>query len=197
MRRVRVRWWRYKFRFGSTRGGVPILVHWSVPALCLFLLGTWIDAFPAAVAAIASYAAMLLTHELGHQWLAHRRGCRVFAVEIYPLHARCVYEPYVRLDEAVVAWGGFLAQFVVAIPFAGYVLAFGYTRFEPLNAVLAILGFIGPSIAVLNMIPVAPLDGHRAWSAIPGLLSRRRRQPRALTATEALEEPVRKARRKH
>lgn len=193
---MRARWWRYKFRFGRTRGGVPILVHWSVPALCLFLLGIWVDAFPAALAGIASYVAMLFTHEWGHYWMARRRGCRVFAIEIYPLHARCVYEPYVRFDEAVVAWGGLLAQVVVALPFAGYVLAFGYTRFEPLNAVLAILGFLGPFIAVLNMIPVAPLDGHRAWSVIPGLLSRRRRPARELTATEALEEALRKARRR-
>jgi Zn-dependent protease len=198
---MRASWWRHKFRLGRTRGGVPILVHWSVPALSCFLLGLWIEALPAALAGLASYLATIFVHEAGHQWLARHRGCRVIAIEIYPFHARCIYEPYVAFDTIVVAWGGFLAQVIVGLPLAAYVMAFGYTRFEPLNAVLAVVGFLGPAIGALNMIPVAPLDGHRAWRVLPVLFSRLRRRPtktpqRALTAPEALEEALRKATRR-
>ncbi|HKO59011.1 MAG TPA: hypothetical protein VJ276_24305 [Thermoanaerobaculia bacterium] len=186
---------RHRFRVGHIRGRVPVLVHWSVPALCLFLVGVWVDQWLMATVAVASYLTMLLTHEVGHQLVAERRGCRILAIEIYPLHGRCVFEPWVRDDEAFVAWGGALAQFAVALPLAAYVILAGYTRFEPVNAILAILGFISPIIAALNLLPIAPLDGRRAWAAIPLLFSRSKRKTRDLTAGEALEEALRKARR--
>jgi Zn-dependent protease len=108
-----------------------------------------------------------------------------------------VYEPYVQFDEVVVAWGGVLAQLVVALPLVAYVAVFGPTPYEPLNAVFAILGFFSLALAIFNLIPVRPLDGRRAWAILPHLLRRRRRQPpRELTATEALEEALRKARKK-
>ena len=76
----------------------------------------------------------------------------------------------------MIAWGGVLAQFAVAVPIAVYLAVFGYTPFEPVNAVLAILCPLSLGQALFNLIPVAPLDGSKAWGLFPLLL--RRKMPR-------------------
>lgn len=55
-----------------------------------------------------------------------------------------------------------MAQAIVGVPIVALVEIFGYTRFPPLNAILAILGFFSLSTAVFNLIPVPPLDGAMA-----------------------------------
>ncbi len=174
---------------------VPILVHWSVFALVIFFLGTGIQHIATATAGMAAYLAMLLIHELGHHYAAVHRNYHVDRIEVFPLHAVCRFEqPEFAADAAVIAWGGPFAQFVVAVPFIVYVATFGYTPFQPANAVLAILGFISPAIATFNLVPVAPLDGKKAWSLLPLLLpSRRRRKKPQKTALETLQEAVKKA----
>jgi len=42
------------------------------------------------------------------------------------------------------------------------------------GAFVAVIGFASPMIAVLNLLPIKPLDGSRAWQ-----LLRVRRRPRA------------------
>ncbi|HLJ86468.1 MAG TPA: site-2 protease family protein [Candidatus Angelobacter sp.] len=54
---------------------------------------------------------------------------------------------------------------------------FGYTRFEPVNAILAILGFYNLAIAAFNLIPASPLDGAIAWKIVPELFRRQRNKP--------------------
>jgi Zn-dependent protease len=152
-----------------------------------------------AIAMVASYLAMIVIHEMGHAMVARNRGCHVRVIEIYPIFGVCRFEhPSSPFDSALIAWGGAVAQFVVAAPLATYVLAGGYRGFEPLNAVLAILGFLSPGIALFNLLPIAGLDGRRAWTLVPLLRARRRelREPRRpQTTMEAMEEALRKARR--
>lgn len=69
-----------------------------------------------------------------------------------------------------------LAQAVVAAPLVAWVAVFGYTRFEALNMLFVILGFFSLGVAVLNLLPVPPLDGATAWGIFPALLARRRSQ---------------------
>jgi Zn-dependent protease len=184
------------FLVTRTRSGVPILVHWSVPVLCLFLLGTGVERILTAVSVIASYLAMLLIHEFGHQAVAQRLGYRVHAIKIYPIHGSCHFEaPQSRFHDALVAWGGPIAQFIVAAPLAAFVILRGPTRVEPIDAALAILGFFAPVIAIVNLIPVGPLDGRKAWYLIPFAWRRIRYRQRHvdLTTMEAMEKALRKA----
>ncbi len=53
-----------------------------------------------------------------------------------------------------------------------YVSLFGYTRFQTLNAVLAILGFFSIAVAAFNMLPIPRLDGAIAWGIIPETFKR-------------------------
>jgi membrane-associated protease RseP (regulator of RpoE activity) len=65
-----------------------------------------------------------------------------------------------------------LAQAVVALPLVVFVGAFGYTRFDVINEVFAILGFFSLGVSVFNLLPLKPLDGSIAWELIPEFFRR-------------------------
>jgi Zn-dependent protease len=64
------------------------------------------------------------------------------------------------------------AQLAVAVPLIAWVELFGYSRFQPVNAMLAIWGFFSLSLAVFNLLPIRPLDGSIAWGLLPALFKR-------------------------
>ena len=65
-----------------------------------------------------------------------------------------------------------MAQALVAVPLVLWVEIFGYTRFQAMNAILAIFGFFSLSTIVLNLLPIRPLDGAIAWGLLPALFKR-------------------------
>jgi Zn-dependent protease len=185
-------------RIGRTQSGAPILVHWSVPAISLFVLGAGVEHILTAVALVVSYLGMLLLHEYGHYFVARRRRCRVFAIGIYPLHGYCKYEqPESSYDQALIAWGGCAAQFVVAAPFVIYIKAWGgSTGVDALDVIVAFFGVLSPMVAAFNLLPIPPLDGRQAWLLVPLIwkkVNRQERRPDASSALEALEEALRRA----
>jgi Zn-dependent protease len=86
--------------------------------------------------------------------------------------------PDSRVDRALIAWGGVLAQAIVGIPLALYAALVGYTPFAALNAVLVILGGYSLCAAAFNLLPVRPLDGSVAWDLIPAYLEQKRQSSR-------------------
>jgi Zn-dependent protease len=105
--------------------------------------------------------------------MARHRGCVVWAIEVYPIHGITRYDaPRSELDRCVIAWGGVLAQAAIAIPLVAWVGAFGYTSLEPINAVIALLGFFSLAQAALNLLPIPHLDGSQAWQLFPLLIRR-------------------------
>jgi len=122
---------------------------------------------------LASYYGVILLHECGHMVAAQRKGCAVWSIELYPLWGITRFsEPHSRFDHCVIAWGGVVAQVIVAVPIVVVTETFGYTRFEPLNTVLGCLGIFSLSVAVFNLIPAPPLDGSVAWGLLPALFRR-------------------------
>ncbi len=179
------------------RGNVPLLVHWSVPAVALFILGTGIHHLANAAAWVVGYLAILIIHELGHHFAAEWRRTRVIAISIYPLHGSCQFElPRSPSDEAIIAFGGPAAQFIVAAPFALFIKLFGSTGIAPIDILLAALGVISPIVACFNLLPIAPLDGHRIWVTMRRIRREGSRKiADARTPMEAMEEALRKASR--
>jgi len=55
-----------------------------------------------------------------------------------------------------------------------WIAIFGYTRFDAVNAVLAMLGGFSLVVAIFNLLPVGRLDGTIAWGIIPAWIARRR-----------------------
>jgi Zn-dependent protease len=133
---------------------------------------------------MAAYLGLLIIHESGHLTMARRRGYQAFSMALYPIFGLASFEmPQSRIDGALIAWGGVLAQIVVAVPLTLYVVLFGYSHFEALDAALAILGEYSLFVAAFNLIPVRPLDGSKAWDIIPAWFEQRRirKARRALT----------------
>jgi hypothetical protein len=87
------------------------------------------------------YFSVLLIHECGHMVVAQRNGCHVYLIELYPIH-RCVRysEPWSHHDDAVIAWGGILAQASVCLPLVLFDAIFEPTRPTVLKVIIAILG---------------------------------------------------------
>ncbi|HYT21691.1 MAG TPA: hypothetical protein VEW05_15875 [Candidatus Polarisedimenticolia bacterium] len=153
--------------------GVKVFVHWSVFLIgALIILGAVEDA-PLAFTVLGSYYGVILLHECGHMVAAQRKGCAVWSIELYPLWGiTCFSEPYSQRDRCVIVWGGVVAQALVAVPLLVWVEVFGYTRFQAMNAILAIFGFFSLSTIAINLLPIRPLDGAIAWPLLPVLFKR-------------------------
>lgn len=158
---------------------VDVSVHWSVLLIAAVILFSAVRQPMVSLMGLSAYIGVLLIHECGHLIAAQRRGCHVFGIELYPIYGITRFQtPWSRYDHCLIAWGGVLAQLIVAVPLILWVVVFGYTSFDAINAVLAILGFFSLGIALFNLLPLAPLDGSIAWGLIPILFNRARKTAR-------------------
>jgi Zn-dependent protease len=157
--------------------GVDVYVHWSIFVIGALILAGAVRRPASTLVGMAAYLCLLIVHESGHLMMARHRGCQAYSMALYPIFGLARFEPPdSRIDRALVAWGGVLAQTVVAVPFTLYVVLFGYTRSESLNAALVILGGYSLLVAAFNLLPVHPLDGSKAWDIVPAWFEQRRRR---------------------
>ncbi len=152
--------------------GVPILFHWSVLLGVLWFALLYRSIVPALLT-FAGFFALLLIHEMGHAAAAWSRGLRVHEIRLYLLHGLCEHaSPRRERDHVFIAWGGVLAQGFVLVLAVATAWALGKIapgiRFtlEPLFRVLTIGNMV---MIAINLIPVAPLDGHIAWRVLKPL----------------------------
>jgi Zn-dependent protease len=132
-----------------------------------------------AVVALASYLAIIITHELGHAWMAQRLGYGVDAIYVAFLHGFCVIDaPHSESDRVLIAWGGVLAQLATAVPILIVATVFDDRDFGYAAPVVAFLGYVNLLIALCNLTPAPSLDGETAWRAVPLLMRRWRRRRR-------------------
>lgn len=153
--------------------GVKVFAHWSVLLIGAIILFGAVSEPAMAFAILGSYYGVILLHECGHLVAAQRKHCRVWSIELYPFWGITRFEvPYSPADHCVIAWGGIVAQTIVAVPIIVLTETFGYTPLQPLNAFLAAFGFFSLFVAMFNLIPVPPLDGAVAWRLLPALFKR-------------------------
>lgn len=153
--------------------GVGVYFHWTVLLIAVIILLNVIRHPLVSLLGLTAYLSVLLIHESGHMIAARHLRCEVFSIEIYPIFGFCRFEsPWSRFDHCVIAWGGVLAQAVVAAPIVVYVSVFGYTRFQPINTILGLLGFFSLGVAAFNLLPIPRLDGSVAWGLIPETIKR-------------------------
>jgi Zn-dependent protease len=156
------------FRLGEFRVfGAPVYVHWSVlAAMALILVAYWQSPLIVTIA-LLSYFSIIFIHEVGHAAIAHKMGYRVFALRIALVHGVCECEaPLYELDAAKIAWGGVLAQMLIAL------LIFTLSSLGIMNSayagpVLVFLGYCNLLIIPYNLMPIRGLDGYKAWRIIP------------------------------
>jgi hypothetical protein len=95
----------------------PVYIHWSVFLVVAVLALSSVDTPAYGALAIVAYFSVIVIHECGHAWVAKRRHHEVLCIRIGVLHGNCEYEaPDYEWDDVAIAWGGVLAQFIVAIP---------------------------------------------------------------------------------
>ncbi len=165
---------------------------------CLFIVAN-LDHLFTTVAGLTTFLLILIIHELGHQFVATRLGYRVVSVEIYPVHGVCRFDhPESKLDAARIAWGGVIGQMLLAVPLIVRLVLWGHSSSASLNAFLSIGGPTNFAVAILNLLPIRPLDGATAWSLLPMAWSayRRKGRKREKSALEVFEELARKQKRR-
>lgn len=141
------RWW-----------GAPIRLHFSILIGLLFF-----SHFELRPGFFVGYPLLVLAHELGHAALVRRFGHRVVGVEVTGFGGVCEWDGNATpFEEAAIAWGGVLAQ---ALIYVGAWLWFAVmppsTRFG--YELWATLTQSNLWLIVLNLAPIEPLDGARAW----------------------------------
>ena len=149
---------RGTLRVGSYRGA-PIVLHWSL-ALGLLVFG----GLAIVPGFWLGFTVLVLWHEIGHAYLVRRMGFDVERVVIHGFGGFCSWHGNAsRLEHAVIAWGGVLAQAVLLAGTLLYVSVFG----EPTSAFGYHLQHAWVEtnlwIIAINLLPVAPLDGAEAW----------------------------------
>jgi Zn-dependent protease len=146
--------------------GARLHLHWSALALAAGLLAIWIRQPAHALEAVGGYFGVLLLHEIGHAAIARRLGCRATDIRLSFLHGACeTAAPESPRDEALIAWGGALAQLAVALPLIAL------SRVPAVAASpAAAFGYFSALVAVVNLAPVASLDGAKAWR-LPAILA--------------------------
>jgi Zn-dependent protease len=164
-------------------GGVDIYVHWSVfVVLALPFLVTTRRPLSTLII-FAAYFGLLLLHEFGHVLVARLLGLDAYSIMIVPFYgAAHTQMSESRMERALVAWGGVAMQLMVAIPVGARLLLLGYTPSDTLNGVLLILSGYSLILVAINLLPIRPLDGSRAWDIIPAWLEERRIRGRKTSA---------------
>jgi len=151
---------RGSFTLGRVRGS-PIRVHWTTFLAALVFTGfdppAWLGFFLLVVA-----------HELGHALFVWRYRYRVTAIEVNGLGGLCHWsgDPTEK-EHAAIAWGGVVAQ---ALLFVATTLALRFAG-PPPNAIVASVAKVFTTVNVwmmlINLMPIPPLDGARAWRLLP------------------------------
>ncbi|MFO0606610.1 MAG: hypothetical protein U0324_25790 [Polyangiales bacterium] len=145
-------------RFGSWRGA-PFLWHWSLP-LALYVL-SGMSFRPARWAAVTL---LVLAHELGHAYWVRRYGAEVLSIRLLPLGGLCVWRGDVtERQRSVIAAGGVMAQAAVWLATTLAVRFAPTIPYEWLWDVVYAWTTSNVFMMVVNLLPVAPLDGHEAW----------------------------------
>ena len=165
---------RTAWQLGNWRG-VPVSLHWTV------LLGLpWFyyqtRSVTATAIAFAALFFLLLAHELGHAAVAVWRRVPVRDIHLLFLHGLCTHDqPYDEEDDVLIAWGGVGAQLVVLVVAASasaFMASLSPSATQVAAPVFRVLIDTNLLIMVINLVPVAPLDGAKAWRAIPILRGR-------------------------
>ena len=160
-------WWKVgRFR------GAPIRVHWTLPLGAL----AW-SRFKFAPAMWLAFAALILIHELGHALIVARFRLGLSEIALHGAGGYCRHERSgSRFEESAIAWGGVLAQLTLFIGVKFVELGLG----PPSSLITAQAFYVFTSanllLIAINLIPIEPLDGAKAWPMVGMLLARARRR---------------------
>lgn len=164
------------FRSGyriATVWGIPIKVHISLVIVVLLFalragqiggLGAMLDRILLAIGLITS----VVLHELGHSYVAMKKGCRVREITLMFVGGAAQMEKIPRrpLDETLMALAGPAVSVVL-----GTICFFGGRQLIIMDIgfpgwIIYVLGWINWVLAGFNLLPSFPMDGGRVFRAL-------------------------------
>ena len=168
-------------RFFDSRGywhvpGVRLLhaslhVHLSALVAGALLLLAGSSQPSHALAILGCYFGVILLHEMGHAAMARRLGYAAPRIWLSFLHGACEHDAAeTQRDDALIAWGGVLAQLAVAFPLLALAQLHAFDD-SALGRILVVgFGRANLLLAAFNLLPIRPLDGAKAWPLLPILV---------------------------
>ncbi len=146
--------------------GVPIKIHFSLALAIVALLLLGFSNKFYLIGGICLFLIMLV-HELGHMMLALRYNLKVHSIELYILHGWCHYqEADTDYENYIISWGGVIAQAFIFVPLFIISPFVGENLPESIDLMFAFLAGYNLLIALINLVPIEPLDGATCWKAI-------------------------------
>jgi len=138
--------------------GIPIRVHLTLVILLLYFAFT--RGLPGILIAVGVFTCVAL-HELGHSWVAIRKGCSVREIMLLPIGgvAKMSHIPSRPRDEALMAAAGPLVSFLLAV-FFWLLIGTGFSSQFFFN-----LFAINLMLCLFNLLPSFPMDGGRIFRA--------------------------------
>lgn len=149
--------------------GIPLFVHWSVPAGGL-LISAFAGFRPVEAAYFClAYVFLICTHEFGHVAAARFLGLAVFAIDLSGLGGQCRLQPPTGIKDTLLVFSaGLLAQIALLTLTLLYLAVFGLPA--SLFGVCVVQTFTVANVVVLvlNIIPGianngVATDGYVLW----------------------------------
>ena len=152
--------------------GIPVRVHITLIILLPILAMQFAHWFGTArfffslLCAAGTFIGVAL-HELGHSWVALRKGCRVREIMLLPIGgvAKMDHIPSRPQDEFLVAAAGPLTSAVLALLCRQTGLLFMALGLAPMAAVFFILSAVNLTLCLFNLLTSFPMDGGRIFRA--------------------------------
>ena len=159
--------------------GAPVRLHWTVPVGALVM-----GRFAFVPAFWLGFILLVLIHELGHALLVLRYRLGLVEIVVHGFGGYCSHAPArTPLQDSAIAWGGVLAQFIAFLVAEALILALG----PPASTYTAQLAHVFTEsnlfLIAINLLPVEPLDGRKAWPLVGMLWEKLRRKAPARGAT--------------
>jgi Zn-dependent protease len=159
---------------------IPVAMHWTV---LLVFPWMWLimQSWTAALIGGITFCVLLVAHEFGHAAMARWRGLGVHGITLNGLHGETAHDyPRNRRDDIAIAWSGVGAQFLLLL--LGIGLRLGMDGVHSMGVWLVMAPVVDVLIRwnlfliVVALLPIGPMDGHRAWKLIPLLRDSLRRK---------------------
>jgi ATP-dependent Clp protease adapter protein ClpS len=138
----------------KTIRGVPVFVHWSLPAGGI-LVSVFGHVDPKEwVYYCVAYTLLVIIHESGHVLAAHAHGLRVLSVEISGVGGLCHVERPRRISHSIFIYSaGLLAQAAAFFIALAYASIFDFSKSTFAEACIFTFTFVNLCLFVINLIP--------------------------------------------
>ena len=144
--------------------GIPVRIH--ITLVILLIIVTFLFKLGGILYAVCIFASVAL-HELGHSWVAIRKGCQVREIMLLPIGgvAKMSHIPSNPRDEFLIAAAGPAASALLALTCWTLSFLAGTLGSALLAALFFIPFYVNLILCLFNLIPAFPMDGGRILRA--------------------------------